>query len=329
MKTNLLHLIIIALSIAFSACSEKPVTKKKSTVVAVDSTLVNYISANGLRFYIVSDWGFNGYYNQTEVADLMVKTAEFASPKFIVSCGDNFQTNGVCSTRDPLWKVNFEDVYKHPVFNVDWFPVLGNHDYKGSTQAIIDYSKISRRWNIPAHYYTLTKKADSTTTVRFIFIDTPALLSEYRNNPEEYPDATRENPSVQLNWLKKVLSSNTANFTFIFGHHPLYSASPKHGDTNELISMLKTIFDQYKVDFYICGHDHDFQHLKPSNSFTDYFVTGTCGKIRETGKDENTLFSISKPGFTVVSIDSDQAKIQFVGAPENVIYKFVKNKKTK
>jgi hypothetical protein len=327
MKRNLLHITILAL--ALSACSVKPVNNEKSAVATVDSTLVDYISAPGLRFYIVSDWGFNGYYNQPEVADLMVKTAEFASPKFMVSCGDNFQTNGVRSTSDPLWKINFEDVYKHPVFNVDWFPVLGNHDYKGSTQAIIDYSKISRRWNMPSHYYTITKEVNDSVSVRLIFIDTPALLLEYRNNTDEYPDATRENPLVQLNWLKNVLSKNTDNWTFVFGHHPLYSASPKHGDTNELISMLKTTFDQYKVDFYICGHDHDFQHLKPSGSYTDYFVTGTCGKIRKTGKDENTLFSISKPGFTMVSIDSTQARIQFVGTPDNVIYKFVKNEKTK
>jgi hypothetical protein len=329
MKTNCFHLIIIVFAIIFSSCSIKPVNNEKSIIVSVDTTLVNFISANGLRFYIVSDWGFNGFYNQTEVAELMDRTAEFASPKFIVSCGDNFQTNGVRSVHDPLWTVNFEEVYKHPVFNVDWFPVLGNHDYKGSTQAIIDYSKISRRWNMPSHYYTLIKRVNNTTTVRFIFIDTPALLSEYRNNPEEYPDVLREDPSVQLNWLKDVLSKNLANFTFVFGHHPLYSASPKHGDTNELISMLKPIFDRHHVDFYFCGHDHDFQHLKPTGSYTDYFVTGTSGKIRPASIDENSLFSISKPGFTVVSIDSTQAKIQFVGTPENVIYKFVKNEKSK
>jgi hypothetical protein len=329
MKRNLLHLIIIALALAFSACSEKPVNNAKSAVVSVDSTLVDYIIAPGLRFYILSDWGFNGYYNQTEVAELMVKTAEFASPKFIVSCGDNFQTNGVRSSSDALWRINFEEVYKHPVFNVDWFPVLGNHDYKGSTQAFLDYSKLNRRWNMPSRYYTIEKKVNDSVSARFIFLDTPALLSEYRNNPEEYPDAIRENPSVQLNWLKNVLSKNTNNWTFVFGHHPLYSASPKHGDTNELISMLKTTFDQYKVDFYICGHDHDFQHLKPAGSHTDYFVTGTGGKIRETGKDQNTIFSISQPGFMVVSLNSTQAKLQFIGTPGNITYKTVKNETSK
>lgn len=329
MKKNLLHLFILAFVVALSACSVKPVGNEKSVVATIDSTLVKYISAPGMRFFILSDWGFNGFYNQTEVADAMIETAEIVDPDFIVSCGDNFQTNGVRSTHDPLWKVNFEDVYKHTVFNVDWFPVLGNHDYKGCTKAFIDYSKISRRWNIPSHYYTISKEVNDSTSAKFIFIDTPALLSEYRNNPDEYPDACKQDTTKQLKWLRNELKTSKENWIFVFGHHPLYSASPKHGTSNELIAMLKPIFDTYKVDFYICGHDHDFQHLKPVGSHTDYFVSGTGGKIRETGKDTTTIFNISHPGFTVVSIDSTQAKLQFIGTPGNIIYKFVKNDTSK
>lgn len=29
---------------------------------------------------------------------------------------------------------------------LEWYPILGNHEYRGNTQAVIDYSKVSRRW---------------------------------------------------------------------------------------------------------------------------------------------------------------------------------------
>ena len=44
---------------------------------------------------------------------------------------------------------NYELIYSHPELMIDWLPILGNHEYRGNTQAIIDYSNISRRWNMP------------------------------------------------------------------------------------------------------------------------------------------------------------------------------------
>ena len=55
------------------------------------------------NFIVVSDWGWNGYKHQQEVADQMSITADSVWHKFIASCGDNFQINGIASTQDPLW----------------------------------------------------------------------------------------------------------------------------------------------------------------------------------------------------------------------------------
>ena len=51
---------------------------------------------------------------------------------------------------DPLWMTNYELIYSHPELMIDWFPLLGNHEYRGNTQAVLDYSNISRRWTMPA-----------------------------------------------------------------------------------------------------------------------------------------------------------------------------------
>ena len=69
---------------------------------------------------------------------------------------------------------------------LDWFPVLGNHEYRGNTQAVLDYGKVSRRWMMPSRYYYKVVSSKGTT-VRVVFVDTTPLIERYRNNPEVYP----------------------------------------------------------------------------------------------------------------------------------------------
>ena len=60
----------------------------------------------------------------------------------------------------------------------------------------MDYGKVSRRWMMPAKYYT--KVFDHKgTTVRVIFLDTTPLIDSYRKNPEIYPDACKQDAEAQ------------------------------------------------------------------------------------------------------------------------------------
>lgn len=58
---------------------------------------------------------------------------------------------------------------------LDWFPVCGNHEYRGNTQAFMDYGKVSRRWMMPAKYYT--KVFDHKELPSVSSSSTPHLLS--------------------------------------------------------------------------------------------------------------------------------------------------------
>ena len=163
MKTKFISIsLLVVFVVCISWTSKGDKTKTKSS----DSDSTHYVKIikkrGGLNFFIVSDWGWCGYKHQQEVADQMAIQADSLHPQFIVSCGDNFQVQGVASVQDPLWTSNFENVYKNLSLQIDWFPVLGNHDYKGSTQAEIDYSKISRRWRLEAHYYTFVRKINDS-----------------------------------------------------------------------------------------------------------------------------------------------------------------------
>jgi predicted MPP superfamily phosphohydrolase len=108
---------------------------------------------NSLNFLVLGDWGRNGEYFQKDVALQMSKAAATIDSQFVITVGDNFYPTGVQSTQDPQWKASFEDVYSSYHLQAPWYVVLGNHDYYGNIQAQIDYSKISRRWNLPSNYY--------------------------------------------------------------------------------------------------------------------------------------------------------------------------------
>jgi hypothetical protein len=52
---------------------------------------------------------------------------------------------------------------------IPWYPILGNHEYRGNTQAVLDYSQVSARWEMPARYYTKVLENDDIT-VRLVMI---------------------------------------------------------------------------------------------------------------------------------------------------------------
>ena len=89
---------------------------------------------------------------------------------------------------------------------IDWFPLLGNHEYRGNTQAVLDYSNISRRWTMPARYYTKVFE-DKGMTIRVVWVDTAPMIDKYRNEKETYPDACQQDYKQQLAWIDSVLTA--------------------------------------------------------------------------------------------------------------------------
>ncbi|MEP0710617.1 metallophosphoesterase family protein [Algoriphagus sp.] len=62
---------------------------------------------------------------------------------------------------------------------------------------------------------------------------------------------------TQKVWLEKVLSENTQKWTIITFHHPIYSSGTGR-DNTEFREAFKPIFDKYKVDLILQGHDHSY-----------------------------------------------------------------------
>lgn len=178
--------------------------KKKVATAAVAQPVADDVRAEwqqlkgDVTLYMTNDMGRNGYYDQKPIAELMGEMAGVVDPECVFAAGDIHHFNGVASLQDPLWMTNYELVYSHPDLMLDWFPVCGNHEYRGNTQAFMDYGKVSRRWMMPARYYTKVF-SHHNTTIRVVMLDTTPLIDSYRKNSAVYPDACKQDAGMDIN----------------------------------------------------------------------------------------------------------------------------------
>lgn len=280
-----------------------------------------------LNFYVANDLGRNGYYDQKPIAELMGEMAEVVDPEFVLATGDVHHFEGVQSVSDPLWMTNYELVYSHPDLMIDWFPVCGNHEYRGNTQAVIDYSNVSRRWMMPSFYYTKSFEEDGAT-VRVVWVDTTPMIDKYRKDTEDYPDASKRDYQRQLQWVDSVLTSATEDWVIVAGHHPIYADTDKsEKERADMQKRLDTILRKHHVDMYICGHIHNFQHIRMKGSDIDYVVNSSGSLSRGVNPVDGTVFCSGEPGFSVVSADKKSLKLFMIDKNGNVLHTISRTKK--
>ncbi len=266
---------------------------------------------DALHFYVIGDWGRNGYFHQA---------AFVIEPEFIISTGDNFYDNGVASVDDPLWQSSFENIYTGNFLQVPWYVVLGNHDYRTNPQAEIDYSKKSARWTMPSRYWVTDMELEDTESeVRFLFLDTSPCEDAYYTETK-YRNVWSQDSTKQLNWLDSVLAITTQDWRIAIGHHPLYTGGKRIDDPMYVRSHVERYFDQYKVHAYFCGHEHDLQHIKPEGHPTHHFVSGAGSETRPTGEIEGTHFAQAETGFMIVSLTDEVMLVQAVNWKGEVLY---------
>lgn len=273
------------------------------------------------NFYVANDLGRNGYYDQKPIAELMGKMAEEgADPEFVLATGDVHHFEGVQSVQDPLWMTNYELIYSHPELMLSWFPVLGNHEYRGNTQAVLDYSTVSRRWEMPARYYT-KRFEKKQMSLRVVWIDTTPLIQKYREDQETYPDVCKQDDLQQLAWIDSVLTAASEDWVIVAGHHPIYAETSKDdSERADLQKRLDPILRRHKVDMYICGHIHNFQHVRVKGSDIDY-VTNSAGSLsRKVKPIEGTQFCSPEAGFSIVSADKHHLALRMFDKKGNLLY---------
>ncbi|TWJ01512.1 calcineurin-like phosphoesterase family protein [Mucilaginibacter frigoritolerans] len=294
-----------------SGLAETPVTHLNSEDVSPRAALANDFPLN---FLAVGDWGRNGEYDQTEVAKQMGLWAATHPNNFVISVGDNFYPLGVVSENDPLWHYSFENIYTAHSLQCDWYPVLGNHDYGSDPEAQVRYSKVSRRWNMPALYYTKEVNLAKDAKALFVMIDTDPFLFETKKDYVE----------KQMEWINHTLANASADvkWKIVVGHHPYYTVGPRitNYDTLTMRKAMTDVFEKHKVDVYLSGHDHSLQHLKPAG-YTHQFISGAGSELTHvTAGIDYSKFQASEHGFMYFSVDPNRFHASVINVDGTVIY---------
>jgi len=204
---------------------------------------------------------------------------------------------------------------------------LANHEYRGNTQAVLDYATISRRWEMPARYYAMTCSASKKVDVLLLLIDTAPLIDKYRDNSEEYKDAGRQSIERELAWIDSTLNVSKAKWKIIMGHHPVYAGTTKsESERRDLQQRLQPLLDKHGVDMSVSGHIHNFQHIRVPDSSVDYFVNSSGSKAREVEPFESMLFGSPDAGFSLCTAKETELIITFVNKEGKIIYQYVRRK---
>ena len=298
-----------------------------TTVWAVAQQTIDYsVYDDKCNFYLANDLGRNGYYDQKPIAELMGEMAEEVGPECVIAAGDIHHFEGVASVDDPLWMTNYELIYSHPELMIAWYPICGNHEYRGNTQAVLDYSRVSRRWEMPARYYTKSFNEEGTT-VRIVWIDTTPLIDKYRQESDKYPDACQQDIDTQLQWLDATLAAAKEDWVLVVGHHPIYAETSKDDvERQDMQRRVDSILRKHHVDMYLNGHIHNFQHIRVPGSNIDY-ITNSAGSLsRKVKAIEGTVFCSSEPGFSIISATPKTLELRMIDKHGQVLHTVTRTK---
>ncbi len=233
-----------------------------------------------LRFIVAGDTGMS-----SSIRSGMLEVHRLAPVHGIILVGDNFYECGVTSVDDKVWErvlTNFS------VVGVPIYPVLGNHDYgnpdidrdgkvlrecpDSDPGAQVSVTGTLAEWHFPARNYLLRGPF-----LEIVMFDTLPLANKLLQSYRGSETSVESRAS-----LTKALGNLSAPWKVLAGHDAVVSSGihgvSKHRAQRGLRELIP-IFQKFKVDAYLAGHDH---HLE---------LLGDLSR-----KDRNPLYLISGAG---------------------------------
>jgi tartrate-resistant acid phosphatase type 5 len=281
-------------------------------------------SAQQFSFLGFGDWGVDSPDHQ-QVADAMAAYSDTHHVSAALSLGDNFYVP-VQSADDPAFQRVFERVYDVKRMNFPFYALVGNHDYdllnghvKYEWEMLYAAKNPDSRWKMPALWYRLDLPADHP-------LITILMLDSNKESISKQGSMTAAQWDDQLKWLNQQLAGPRAAWTICCAHHNLYSNGNK-GDNGVLIETWGALFEKYKVDFYLCGHNHSLQHLELPGISTSYVVSGGGGAKRDAMLYDNRgPYSRSITGFAAFTIAPQSVTVSLLSGAGAVLHSFIRTK---
>lgn len=241
-----------------------------------------------LRFVSVADTG-TGATGQYAVATAMTNYHQQNPYDLVILAGDNIYNNGEIEKIGAVFEKPYQALLQK---GVKFQACLGNHDIRTDNG---DPQVRYPGFNMQGRYYTF-RRGD----VQFFTLDT--------NNNADWKN--------QIPWLEKELSTSDAPWKIVFGHHQIYS-SGIYGLNKPFIQTLTPLFQKYRVQLYINGHEHNYERTHSING-TTYLICGGGAGTRPVGSSEWTAHAASKLSFAAYEVYSDRILISAIDTDNRV-----------
>jgi 3',5'-cyclic AMP phosphodiesterase CpdA len=174
-------------------------------------------------------------------------------------------------------------------------PTPGNHEYGGR--------RLAPHWR---PQYTLPENGLPDLPETNYFYDIQGVRVVVLNS-----NVQREQ---QAEWLDKLLANNPNKWTVATFHHPIFS-SARGRDNKELREVWQPIFDKYRVDLVMTGHDHTYartnlvtgSNVQSGKAGTVYVVSVSGPKMYKLERNDRMQRAAQDTQlFQVVRIDGDK-----------------------
>jgi len=312
--------------------------------------LVLCATSHAYTFASMGDWGNqkDDHAFQKAVAASMAQQLPQYNTSWVLAVGDNFYPDGVEGLDDEQWQDTYTNIYTDPAFNVPFYVVAGNHDWHAVSgpQPQIDWytQKKDNRWFYPSLFYTVTFPVNNNQTLQVVFLDTVSLCPDCTLRTIEHGIQEGEMDSWvlaqfyanlplvhrlradQWTWIEQTLANSTADWLIVTGHFPVYSGGG-HGDQPELIDRLEPMLDQYNVDAYICGHDHDLQHLQ--NGPVNFWVSGSASKKSKYDPTPQAVWGVVELGFMTHTLAQEAMTTRAIDTTGTTLYQYTQPRRAK
>ncbi len=188
--------------------------------------------------------------------------------------------------------------------------VPGNHEYAHGVGRTID--RLSMYWR---PQFQFPENGPNGLEETAYYFDYQGVRFIGLNSNERIQD--------QAVWLERVLRENPHRWVIVAHHHPLYTASDLGRNNVHLRKAWQPIYDKYRVDLVLQGHDHSYgrtglrayKNLSSgtntvSDAGTVYVVSISGPKLHPPNDDDFVSRAAGIQLFQVITIDGNHLKYE-------------------
>jgi predicted phosphodiesterase len=200
---------------------------------ASSETVTHKIGTSDFNFVVAGDFSCNKEAKKT------VNNMATKKPESVLTVGDHSYRKSADCWFDTVSPLDTDSKLKI---------AFGEHDIDDN---LTKYKTYLRHFNLTDPYYSFDYR-----NVHFLAMATPKnMVIPYMSNSTQY--------NFVKNDLKSAHENKNVNWIVVLSYRPLYSSTSIHSGKAELQDLYHPLFDKYRVDLVLQGHNHNYQRTYP------------------------------------------------------------------